>query len=612
MRKTTLTLLTIFFASAGSSQSYNPSYQFPQSGIIFDDFYYTSLQLGYTSSGSYTDRNYTINSLYGKNYWCRDYTSCSSRIESRFWYQYLWPEVQFSNIDPESHLETGVGSDKRLVFVQEADQPHPSGTYPQQIVSGFTARTGVWAAKMKLAALPNLTTPHTAQSFWTIAPHQTITSPGGPPYAHATNYRMRTEVDFEWNNWFGYANSAGVSHYLHTGFFEQGDGQGNVNPMRATAWPGFEPVSSRPGYSCRLDYNSQGGYTIRTAPSCTELLRGKRAGVGPVDVHFLLRYDGNTMKFEVQSYGWGGLFLMESDDITGLVPSQQMMAAFSQYLWSDTAVSFPEEQRMEVDWFYYSPEASRSFNAVLQDVQELRNRNAYFGYSIANPKGARVNTVVEDGSPKPLGRPYTISNGQLVPQSNARTVKIDGPRTSVVGSQTYYTFTADLGRLKNDYRVEWQTYASGQWVSQGGTKGHRFTTATPVSCSQIRVVVQALQYQNVNGVVSYAPIPNDVVTGYCAPSLQSTVASTVGHVVDKPYPNPADGRVSIPYGGASVHGMTVVVHDVVGREVRRISLPPSGAPGVAEVNTSDLAPGLYVATVEGAGPITRHRFTVAR
>ena len=472
---------------------------FPHEGLVFDDFVYRSVEAPYEGTG------YAIRfrpapgpaPLYGANVWCLD-LACGRRTSSRFWYRYLWDERSFSQVDPKSRLDVEPDGDGALVFIQEAGT-HEAGFFPQQIASGFTARTGVWAAEVTLSALPDSTVPQIAQSFWTVAPHRTLVGAGGPPYTSAPEDQMRTEVDFEWNNWFG---SAPTQHHLVTGFFEHSDAAPETVPMRADA--------GEDAYSCRYRRTDREEGSALTPAECVRLLREGVPGVGRVPVSLLVRFDGRSVRFELLSRGWGGELSMASRARRDTVPSQEVMAAFSQYLWSDEAVTFPREERFEVDWFYYTPDAARSHDDVLADVAALRRRAA--DATPERPVGRRVSTVRQHGRPLELGRPYAVvDDGTALEPTIGRAVEIAWPRRFSPGRPA--TVLARLGRLGGAYRVAWAARQEGQgWRDLGGTHGHRLVVRMPGlgECLDLRATVTALAYGEADGRASFAPT-GDVV-----------------------------------------------------------------------------------------------------
>ena len=472
------------------------AHAFPDDGVVFDDFVYDSVALPYEGSGyaiRFRPPETGEQPLYGANVWCLD-VACERRATSRFWYRYLWPERSFAVTDPKTRLDPEPGGDGALTFVHEAGE-HPPGGFPQQIASGFTARTGVWAAEVTFSALPDSTVPQVAQSFWTVSPHQTLTGAEGPPYANEASDRMRTEVDFEWNNWFG---GGPTPHYLATGAFEVTDADPKAIPMSASGEPGDTP------YSCR--YRPPGGAAAVLPPAaCVRLLRDGIPGVGRVPVSLLLRVDDRAVRFELLSRGWGGELSMTSPVRRDTVPSQEVMAAFSQYLWTDEPVTFSREERYRVDWFYYTPDATRSHEDVLADVASLRRRAA--DATPERPLGRRVSTVRRRGRPLDLSRPYAVvDEGAALRPTIGRTLEIAWPRRFTPGRPA--TVLARLGRLQDTYRVEWAVRRAGQaWRSLGGTHGHRLVVRMPDlgECVDLRATATALAYQETDGRASFAP-----------------------------------------------------------------------------------------------------------
>lgn len=80
-----------------------------------------------------------------------------------------------------------------------------------------------------------------------------------------------------------------------------------------------------------------------------------------------------------------------------------------------------------------------------------------------------------------------------------------------------------------------------------------------------------------------------------------------------PYPNPASGRLSVPYFLAEVGAVRMAVYDVLGRRVAlAVDGPRAAASDVAVVETDALSAGVYVVVLEAGGQRAASRFTVVR
>ena len=103
-------------------------------------------------------------------------------------------------------------------------------------------------------------------------------------------------------------------------------------------------------------------------------------------------------------------------------------------------------------------------------------------------------------------------------------------------------------------------------------------------------------------------VPVEVAVGgavSAGPALEAAAVSAVR-------PNPASGRTVLEVALAAPGPLRVAVYDALGR---RVAVPFEGAAaGVLEVDleAEALAPGLYVARVEGGGVVTARTFVVAR
>ena len=97
--------------------------------------------------------------------------------------------------------------------------------------------------------------------------------------------------------------------------------------------------------------------------------------------------------------------------------------------------------------------------------------------------------------------------------------------------------------------------------------------------------------------------------GEPAPPQPEDVAFGLG----VPYPNPASGRLTVPFRPAEAGPVRLAVYDVLGREVALLrSGEQSAEPDAALLDVGALAPGVYLVVLETAGRQETRRFTVAR
>ena len=133
--------------------------QLPSQGVIFDDFEYTSTTWCSEANNAcegYPNSQPPLGSVFGRNVW---HTNTSGdTTNARAWYQYLWQELDYLEYqDTLSSLNVNGNGSHHLIF--RAD----SGSYgghksdktisSRQIISGFTARRGTWAARVNFGDL---------------------------------------------------------------------------------------------------------------------------------------------------------------------------------------------------------------------------------------------------------------------------------------------------------------------------------------------------------------------------------------------------------------------------------------------------------------------------
>lgn len=410
--------------------------------LVFDD-------LGYAAAewSSQRDRAASERSVFGLNPWC-DGLACADTVMARTWYRYLWRERGFDVSDPLARIEPDTSGTGGLTFALLAGAHE--GRWPHQLASGFSARTGVWAARVDFSALPDDGT-RMIQAFWLVGSHQAVKPPDLGPYRGASKGRF--EVDFEFTNWFGRAEGTDV--YLSTGIYENAE-QGTSVPLRAGA--GAAP------YSCALTERS--GRTRTASPAeCAQFLTAD--GVWAT---LLFRSDGEAAQFEILAQGPAGALRAVSDVEQGSVPTQTMVTMISQHFNGTRATPnrgrLSRDHRFTVDWVYWSPEADRSLSDVRADVAQIQ---------AARVDGRRVRRLRT--APVRLHRPYTDAPGQpfgLRPDTPLA-VRVAGPEQLDVLRRG--TFVAQLDEFVGTFRIEW----SRRPVSRDGTVGAWSDPVTDVS-----------------------------------------------------------------------------------------------------------------------------------
>jgi len=149
--------------------------------LLFDDFDYPNEQ-----------------TLFGRNQWTDIDNNPGPFL--RFWYRSDWSEARFRNT-------------ARLVFKNrgqlrmETEYAHSyqwkPGYLPPIISSGFTARTGTWATRVRFddISIGEATFSPITQAFWTFSPNLACTT-DVTIRPCANEHKYWSEFNHEWNNYF--------------------------------------------------------------------------------------------------------------------------------------------------------------------------------------------------------------------------------------------------------------------------------------------------------------------------------------------------------------------------------------------------------------------------
>lgn len=441
-----------------------PAAELPR--LVFDDLRYAAAE--WTSQ---VDRPVAEGSVFGRAPWCLS-LACPDTLTTRAWYQYLWRELGFSNVDPLARIEADTAGTGTLGFALLPGD-HPD-TWPLQVASGFTARTGVWAARADFSELPDADAVRVMQSFWTLAPNETVKTPDAGRYRGPA--RGRTEVDFELNNWFGHAD--GVERYMETISFPNSE-QGRSAPLRAEA--------GAPDHSCRL--RDGDGDRLAVPADCAAFLVAD--GVWTT---MLFRTDGRSMRFELRADGPEGSLTAASDVVRGEAPTQRMMTMLSQYARLPAGASrwtTDRDIRVAFDWTYYAMTPTRALDAVLADVAAVR---------AARVDGRPIDRIRT--APLRLARPARPAPGTYSGLSMfaVQAPRLEGPQTLPPGRAA--TYVLHLDDRVGTYRILWAERhvdadgRVGAWTTPEALHGYRYPTVMPADarCLDLRAEVVEMIY----------------------------------------------------------------------------------------------------------------------
>lgn len=141
----------IAFTLLLTQQAYS---QLPSEGVIFDDFKYTTSTWCSEINDTCTGDHPPAGSVFGENAW----DTPSGVQNQRAWYQYLWQEQ--SNVDAGTSINFNTvtsNNNGHMTFSAagqfDGHEYENPPTIPQQVISGFTATRGTWAARVNFGDL---------------------------------------------------------------------------------------------------------------------------------------------------------------------------------------------------------------------------------------------------------------------------------------------------------------------------------------------------------------------------------------------------------------------------------------------------------------------------
>ena len=366
-------------------------------GAVFDDFTYASTDWRETILSDGPGATYRPDapspegSLYGPNDW---YTP-GGTISARAWYRYGWQESTVASFNG-----TLTPSSRGLLFSIPPgtyrangcpDPNDPSKTInPQQISTGFSARRGTWAGRVRLGQLPPPNEASMMQAFWLVSPMGSQTrTPNGL-------VKLWNEVDHEFNNRFLGARQP--FEYDATSY-RSGNGSEAIHaPMYARALHGESPGNAVPwpdglGWTCTVIHDGRGS---RESPeACAARLANPPARQDPFWATLLLHVSDEAIRFSLHAENGSERVVMASDRM-GPPTSLPMTALFSQHFYPPDAYWTCEQWgtarqpvTMDTDWFYYSQDPEASIEDVRAGVEAFRSRQIARGTTIPNVRLSR-------------------------------------------------------------------------------------------------------------------------------------------------------------------------------------------------------------------------------
>ena len=487
-----LFLLALAFLPAATAQQAGPALLRSEAEVIFDDFRYRTLDVcSYWNSQRSTTcvrPSPDDEGLYGPNVW--PVRGPSGAVEMRrsgpVWYRFGWTN---NALPPGSEIQlvAPTGAVDRQGFAVRthalSDGAPPAPGYPD-VISGFTRRTGAWAARVRLdeLGLPDASGLKLIQAFWAVSPDgiryeygfddadkAAVCPQDGPDGALCYEPAREggrlhgTEFDHEWNNFF-------------SALARQRGGAFDAVAVRHED-PDADRYLLGTGLSLRdpSALPAEGGWTVLT--------------MRMLDTH--ARFDTfHEASGQTTSTGWVRLEY----------PTTRPVAAHFSHHFACVAdpctVDRGLDVEMLVDWFVYADHPGTPTGEILEAVAALRQdgRARYY-------QGARFDALTADagnvfdgasglGRQTPPVQPGTRLGGALRPPHVYRAVDPD-----VWAADAY---NADDRTVRStDYEVAWRWRAAGaqEWATPFERAG--FNARPPAAlrdspvCAQVRVRDQA-------------------------------------------------------------------------------------------------------------------------
>lgn len=521
----------VFYSGIGAVAQTQTRPNYP---IIFDDFDYHDEQ-----------------ELFGANPW----TNLDGFIHLReqAWYKGNWDQLEFAGT---AHFDFATKGSVRL----QTDKGHfykwESGYLPPVLVSGFSNRTGTWAARLRLddISLGKVTDSPLTLSFWTHSTNVVCTKDPRRGECGLAESRW-SEFNHEWNNSFDYL----YPQFLSNGGVIDGEDT-NTGAFRMR-----DPIKSfNRDLSCRL-FRSDIGESIEDASACMKWFISNDRSDRYADL--LISYDSETLVFEAAAWrvldmsDFGIADVLEGIRMKEEIPigraAQSMATRFT--LLGRTrdscesmnlfAVSCWKQDRsigFSIDWFFYSPSTQVELMDVVDNINWLRanNRN-------------RVNTTGQILTAPPQA--FQLSVELLNPLTNSV------PEWTVVPIQRatkYYT-------LKVSWRYRSRVMKDGPWTAWSQPEVGGFTYSPPVKYeARYQVEVSAL-------VSDWYDESNRIRISGCMTDFGNRVGEcdvvSDLDVLAENYPEPFNNGTSIRFELPESSLVKLTIYDILGRYVTTLA-----------------------------------------
>ena len=376
-------------------------------GVVFDDLAYASTEWRETlladgPGGAFRpDADGPPGSLYGPNRWA----TADGETTARAWYRYGWQESTVADFDGTlAPAPWGLRFTIPPGTYRADGCPNPAAPErtlnPQQIVTGFAARRGTWAARVRLGALPPKDSAAVIQAFWLVGPYGARVATGGGVQ------KAWNEIDHEFNNAF--LGRAQAFDYDATGY---------RTGTEARPWLMYAPaLGGAPAGDRRLDGQaltctvvSADGRGRREAPAaCAELLTGAADGAAPW-VTLVMRVADAGVAFSLDAELADGARLAMASDVSSppsalplsMLLSQHFFPPTAPWTCDDTGV-LADPMTLDADWVYYAADPAAPTARIARDVAALRARgvpraSTVRGLRLERPARPLAGTAAEYG-----------------------------------------------------------------------------------------------------------------------------------------------------------------------------------------------------------------------
>lgn len=552
---------------------------------------------GYAQYGTeiFDDFDYSSNSqLFGSTSWCST-PSCTTTKTLRSWYFFNWDGAFSQHRDSHVAVEVNPWPGRTMLKItMDSNFRDPA------IVSGFTFKTGTWFARVKFDNLPSPNAQdNLQQAYW-------LTSPIAWKKEGEEKVRT-TELDFEWNNWFGPATSLGYSVIDVTN--HGWDGSGNKQTDGATVDCVYFKSGNGPTDFCN-------GYITGQYRIPSSLLQPGETQKAPGDEWWdmMIVNNGNQIKYSMENDGYGNVSGSVWGGNTGSGttygnpiirsdyrpqrPAEQLAVAFSQHFRTED--DNPDRPyAMWVEFFYYSSATNLSFEQVQQRAYSLQQ-------TLQENQGGAAPARYTNTT-------YPTRSSLL----NSFTATIGAASNVVLSGQPIRLFAEpSLGSLV--YKFQWWErtfYNSTGWGNWQQLSGRNLpwldVSTSDTYCAspykEYRVDVTAEYTTRV-----YSSVIR-IFNGHCTSGWSLGDEFETDSLVVSIHPNPFNPTTQIDFKLPDAADVSLIIYDILGREIVRLA---NGWHEAGDYSTSwdasNFPTGVYFLKIEAGSSILIQRMVLVK